>query len=326
MKILVTGSAGFIGYHFSKKLISNNIQVLGIDNINEYYDIKLKISRLNKLKSFKLFKFIKKDLSQFKSLETLLIKENITAVVHLAAQPGVRYSIENPQAYIQANIHGFINLLEAVRKTKIKNFIYASSSSVYGDTNLIPFDENQNTNQPVSLYAATKRSNEIMSHVYSDMYNIHTTGLRFFTVYGPWGRPDMAYYDFARKISNNHTINVFNNGEMMRDFTYIDDIVEGIYKVMLKKEQQIKKNINKDKYLIFNLGNNQPINLLNFIKIIESNLNKKAKIKLFPMQPGDVTRTFANLENIQKFINYNPTISIEHGLKSFIDWYREYHA
>ena len=332
-KILITGAAGFIGYHLSKQLCESNYEVIGIDNMNNYYDVKLKIDRLKKLQDYQNFKFEKIDLVEKDSLFKLFEKEKFQYVINLAAQAGVRYSIENPFAYIDSNINGFINILEACRNYPVKHLIYASSSSVYGANVKQPFSENDNVDHPVSLYAATKKSNELMAHTYSDLYKIPTTGLRFFTVYGPLGRPDMAYYSFTKAILEGKEINVFNNGNLERDFTYIDDIVNAIEK-LLDKIPSETPNWDRVKaepstsfapYRIFNIGNNHPVKLMDFISVLEKKLGKNAKKKFLPMQPGDVYSTYADISKLSELIGYQPRTSIEEGLDKFVKWYYNYY-
>ena len=291
MKILVTGAAGFIGSHLSKKLIKDGNQVLGIDNFNTYYDVDLKYSRLNKFVNHRNFICKNIDLCDKSQLEEIFKNNNFDTVVNLAAQAGVRYSITNPQSYLDSNLIGFMNILEAVRNYEIPHLIYASSSSVYGNSDNIPYSESQNINKPISLYAATKISNEVMASSYSHLYDFSTTGLRFFTVYGPWGRPDMAYYLFTKNILENKPINVFAEGLLKRDFTYIDDIIDGMTLIL-------NKTIDKKRSEIFNIGNNKPIVVNDFIKTIEKSLNMKAKINFLPMQDGDVIQTYADLSKI----------------------------
>ena len=314
MKILVTGSAGFIGYHLTQFLLKKNYTVVGLDNINSYYDANLKKSRLSNIKN-KNFIFNKIDLQDKQSIEDLFKKNKFDVVINLAAQAGVRYSISHPEKYIESNVTGFINLLEACRTYSIENFIYASSSSVYGMNSVIPFSEDDEVNHPISLYAATKKSNELMAHTYSHLFNIPSTGLRFFTVYGPWGRPDMAMYIFVKKILNDEPIDVFNFGNMERDFTYIDDIVKGI-------RAAIDKNYD---YEIFNLGNSKVENLSNVISNIKKELNCEVKINYKPIQPGDVEKTFSNISKAKKMLGFNPTTSINEGIKKFINWFNDYH-
>ncbi len=334
MRILITGAAGFIGFHLCKKLLSLDHQVIGLDNINDYYDINLKYSRIselgirkkeasvrNKLCISKLykekFKFINMNLEDRKGLPGLFKKFKFNIVCNLAAQAGVRYSIENPNLYIDSNVVGFLNILECCRNFKVKKFVYASSSSVYGTINKIPFIEENNTDYPISLYAATKKSNEIMAYTYSYLYDIQTLGLRFFTVYGPWGRPDMAPILFAKSILNKKQINVFNKGNLSRDFTYIDDIINGTQKILLK---EISK-----KYDIYNIGCNKPVKLLDFIKCLEDELNIKANMKMLPMQKGDVFKTWSSVDKLKNEVGYNPKINIKLGVKKFIDWYKKYY-
>ena len=331
MKILVTGAAGFIGFHVCKRFIKAGIEVVGIDNLNSYYDINLKKNRIKELENLSKqllisFKFYKGDIVQSKDLEKLFNdankeKSKITEVIHLAAQAGVRYSLENPSAYIQSNLVGFFNIIEQSKKNCINNFYYASSSSVYGGNDKTPFEESDNVNQPISLYAATKKSNELIAHTYSHLFNLPTIGLRFFTVYGPWGRPDMALFKFTESIINNKPIRVFNYGNMLRDFTYIDDVIESIFLLM----QNSDNNSNSKLYNIFNIGNSNPTKLYDYIEAIENNLGKKADMILEEMQPGDVKETFANTELLQKFISFKPNTTIDKGIKEFIKWYLEYY-
>ena len=335
MKILVTGSAGFIGFHTCLKLANQGHEVYGIDNINDYYDPKLKYDRLKELglseAKSKLFKnevqstifenlrFARIDLVDNESIDDLFGKEQFEVVCNLAAQAGVRYSIENPKAYIDSNISGFLNILEGCRNHKVKHLVYASSSSVYGENKKVPFETTDNVDYPISLYAATKKSNELMAHTYGHLYDFKTTGLRFFTVYGPWGRPDMAYYLFADAIIKNHPIKIFNRGEMERDFTYIDDIVNGVTKI-------IEKNIDsREHYKIYNIGNNKTESLHDFITIIEKAIEKKSIKEMHPMQAGDVKRTSANVDLLIKDYGYKPSTSIEDGLKKFVQWYKMFY-
>jgi len=334
MKILVTGAAGFIGFHTCLKLVNQGHEVYGIDNINDYYDPKLKFDRLNELGfsevESKLFKnevqsakfnslrFSRIDLVDYESIDVLFGKEQFEVVCNLAAQAGVRYSIENPKAYIDSNISGFLNILEGCRNHKVKHLVYASSSSVYGENKKVPFETTDNVDHPISLYAATKKSNELMAHTYGHLYGFKTTGLRFFTVYGPWGRPDMAYYLFAEAISNDKPIKLFNNGEMERDFTYIDDIVNGVTKI-------IEKNIDsRDHYKIYNIGNNKTENLQDFITTIEQAIGKEAIKEMHPMQQGDVPKTFADVDELIKDYEYSPSTDIKSGIQSFVKWFINY--
>lgn len=333
-KILVTGAVGFIGFHVSKKLIDLGFEVYGIDNLNAYYDVRLKLDRLKELGidtqselfmrqqevksgSNESFRFSQMDLVDEHRLDHLFLKEKFDAVINLAAQAGVRYSIENPKAYIQANVVGFMNILEACRSNQIKHLIYASSSSVYGNQQKVPFSEKDRVDHPISLYAATKKSNELMAHVYSHLYGLKTTGLRFFTVYGPWGRPDMAPFLFTKAILSETPIKVFNNGDLMRDFTYIDDIVKGIIEVLLTDKIQ-------ENYNIYNIGNNTPVKLLDFIQAVELACNKKAQLDFYPMQDGDVYQTFADIDDLKEVTGYTPKIKINEGIQEFVNWYKAY--
>ncbi|PKM91838.1 protein CapI [Candidatus Falkowbacteria bacterium HGW-Falkowbacteria-1] len=315
--ILVTGSAGFIGFHTAKKLLEDGFNVIGIDSINNYYSQDLKNHRNDILKKYNSYKFYQLDISEEKELEKVFEENNIDKICHLAAQPGVRYSIENPLIYQQSNLKGFINIMECAKKFNIKDFIYASSSSVYGknEMNEDGFKEEDNVDSPISLYAATKKSNELIAHNYHHLFDINCTGLRFFTAYGPSSRPDMAMYLFTNEIMNNKEVKLFNYGKMLRDFTYVDDIVDGIIKSLEKAYP----------YEIFNLGNSQTVEVGYLIKLLEENLNKKANIKLEPIQPGDVEKTFANISKAKKMLNYDPKTNIEEGVKKFVEWYKEYY-
>lgn len=333
-KILVTGAAGFIGFHLCEKLLNLGFDVVGIDNINDYYDVDLKYARLNELGvkrieaemfyensssvSYENFKFIRANLQDKIELSNLFEREKFAIVCNLAAQAGVRYSLENPGAYIQSNVVGFANILECCKHNEIEHLLYASSSSVYGANKKIPFETTDNVDHPVSLYAATKKSNELMAHTYSHLYNIPTTGLRFFTVYGPWGRPDMAMFLFTDAIIKREPIKVFNNGMMERDFTYIDDIIEGIKRII---EKPIK---NREVYKVYNIGNNNSVKLLDFVNEIETQLNIVAKKNMLPIQPGDVERTWANVDDLIRDYNYKPSVKISKGVKKFIIWYKNY--
>ncbi|MGF2167090.1 NAD-dependent epimerase [Enterococcus casseliflavus] len=332
-KILVTGGAGFIGFHLCNKLLLDrkNIVVV-IDNLNDYYDVTLKKDRLNILKKFQNFKFYQYDLCEKEKIDDLFLSEKFDVVVNLAAQAGVRYSLENPYAYIDSNILGFLNILEACRNNKIKHLVYASSSSVYGGNKKIPFSTNTNVDHPVSLYAATKKSNELMAHTYSHLFHIPTTGIRFFTVYGPYGRPDMAYFSFTKSIIENKPIKVFNKGNMERDFTYVGDVVEGIFKIInlppksnneWKEEDGISSSFAP--YKVYNLGNNNPISLLDFITIIEKTIGKESKKIFLDMQDGDVKRTYADIEDLEKNTGIRPTTSLESGIREFVEWYKQYY-
>mgnify|MGYP001208649033 CR=1 FL=1 len=338
MQVLITGSAGFIGFHLCMALIKTGHDVIGIDNFNNYYDVNLKKARneqlleisKNHLGSFKIFDV---DITDNISLEEIFHNNKIKQVINLAAQAGVRYSIENPSKYIQANIVGFGNILENCKLYKIEHLIYASSSSVYGGNQKIPFSEFDNVDHPVSLYAASKKANELMAHTYSHLFKLPTTGLRFFTVYGPWGRPDMALFLFTKNIIEGKAIEVFNHGNMLRDFTYIDDIVSSIEKLIYKIPKENKEfdfihpkpSESWAPYKIFNIGNSQPTQLMNYIAEIEKCLNKRAKINFLPMQKGDVKATYADTSSLEAWIDYKPSTSIEIGIKQFLDWYRIYY-
>ena len=339
MKIIITGVAGFIGYHLSKRLLEENISIIGIDNMNDYYDVKLKEARLLRLNSIPLkndlsFEFFKEDINNQDTINRIFKENKPEIVINLAAQAGVRYSIENPSAYIQTNLVGFSNILEACRNYSIRHLIYASSSSVYGGNTKMPFTESQVADHPVSLYAATKRSNELLAHSYSHLYSLPSTGLRFFTVYGPWGRPDMALFLFTKSILEGKAIKVFNNGKMSRDFTFIDDVVESIFRLINKPPISDKSfdtsNPRTDKswapHRIFNIGNSNPESLEDYIKAIEDSLGIKAKKDLLPLQPGDVPSTSSDCRNLQEYINYSPRTSIKEGIKLFINWYKEFYG
>ncbi len=332
-KILVTGAAGFIGFHLSKKLCENGYEVVGLDNINNYYDVRLKEARLNILAEFKNFSFEKLDLADEAGMQAFFDRHKFDYVVNLAAQAGVRYSTINPHAYVHSNLTGFLHILEGCRYGKVKHLVYASSSSVYGANTVMPFSVHHNVDHPVSLYAATKKSNELLAHTYSVLYGLPTTGLRFFTVYGPWGRPDMALFLFANAILNDKPIDVYNFGKMKRDFTYIDDIVEGVFRLITKipepnlnwKSEAPDPSSSFAPYRIYNIGNNQPVELLKFIELIEENLGKKSIKNLLPIQPGDVPETYANIDSLANDINFKPSTSIEEGIKKFFNWYKNYY-
>ena len=334
MKILVTGAAGFIGYHLVKSLVEANHEVIGLDNINDYYSTNLKFDRLKELginkdsakdflslnggNLFQNFKFIRMNLEDRENLPKLFKYQKFDVVCNLAAQAGVRYSIENPETYIDSNIVGFLNILECCRNYKVKRLVYASSSSVYGNNEKIPFDETDNTDKPISLYAASKKSNELMAHTYSHLFKFETIGLRFFSVYGSWGRPDMAYYLFADAITKDKPIKVFNNGELSRDFTHVNDIIEGVKSTLLELSVE-------SRYKIYNIGNNSPIVLSKFIETIEKYLGKKAIKKMLPMQHGDVKKTWASISKIKEDYNFKNNISLEDGIEEFINWFITYH-
>lgn len=322
MKILVTGAAGFIGFHLSNFLLDKDYQVIGIDNLNDYYDPQLKKDRLKILGEYSNFRFYKVDLKDKKDIDDIFETHKPDYVVNLAAQAGVRYSIENPYAYVDSNLVGFMNILEACRNYPVKHLLYASSSSVYGGNKEVPFSTKHQVDHPVSLYAATKKSNELLAHSYSHLYNIPSTGLRFFTVYGPWGRPDMAYFLFTDLITSGKPIKVFNHGDMQRDFTYIDDIVEGIYKLL---DLPPKKTENSAPYKIYNIGNNAPVNLEKFINVIEDKLDHKAEKIYMDMQPGDVETTYADVTDLMRDTGFKPETSIEEGIAKFVVWYKEYY-
>jgi len=348
MKILVTGSAGFIGYYMVKKLTGRSDEIVGLDNINDYYDVNLKYGRLKESgidkeqisentyvqsNCYPNYQFIQMDLNDGDQVRRLFKDHQFDRVVHMAAQAGVRYSIENPQAYLNSNLNGFFYILEACREAHVEHLVYASSSSVYGLNGKMPFSVHDGADHPVSLYGATKKANELMAHAYSQLYNIPTTGLRFFTVYGPWGRPDMAYFLFTEAILNGKPIEVFNQGDMQRDFTYIDDIVSGVIKVL---DHPAAPNQNWDNqapdaasssapYRVYNIGRGSPVNLMDFIHILEDALGKKAEMRMRPMQPGDVIATWADTSALEKDVQYHPDTDFETGIREFVSWYREYY-
>jgi UDP-glucuronate 4-epimerase len=322
MRILVTGCAGFIGMHLSHKLLSQGHEVIGVDSLNAYYDVKLKHARLSTLQVNKSFHFYELDLAKKPEVEKLFLSLRFDRVLHLAAQPGVRYSLINPDAYIQSNLVAFSNVIEAVHRAGIPHFVYASSSSVYGLNQKIPFSESDSVDHPASLYAATKKSNELMAHTYSHVFKLPTTGLRFFTVYGPWGRPDMSPMLFANSLLKGETIELFNFGKMRRDFTYVSDIIEGIIRVM---DVIPVSNASQSPYEIYNIGNNKPVELLRFVEVLEDAFGKKAKIKLAEMQPGDVVETYADIHKIEAATGYRPTTSIEQGIAEFARWFKDYY-
>ena len=333
MKYLVTGAAGFIGSHVCHRLLALGHQVIGLDIINDYYDVNLKYARLERLATLDNFSLVTIALEDRASVAALFAKEQFNRVIHLAAQAGVRYSIENPHAYIDSNITGTMTILEGCRHHKVEHLVYASSSSVYGMNSKLPFATSDSVDHPVSLYAATKKSNELMAHTYSHLYNIPTTGLRFFTVYGPWGRPDMALFLFTKAIVEGKPINVFNQGEMSRDFTYIDDIVEGIIRVQDQipsanpswQQEFGTPNESSAPYRVFNIGNNQPVKLMTFIETIEQALDKKATLNMMPMQAGDVAATYANIDDLHQLTGFTPATDLTTGINNFISWYREYY-
>jgi UDP-glucuronate 4-epimerase len=333
-KVLVTGAAGFIGFHLCRRLMEEDDDVVGLDSLNDYYDVKLKADRLKQIEGRKRFSFLKLDLADRKSMAELFSKETFDVVVNLAAQAGVRYSLVNPHAYIDNNISGFLNILEGCRHHPVKHLVFASSSSVYGANTKMPFSVHQNVDHPVSLYGATKKANELMAHAYSSLFNIPCTGLRFFTVYGPWGRPDMVLFLFTRAILQGKPIDVFNYGKMQRDFTYIDDIIEGVVRVMGKIPEpgdnfdgaHPDPGSGSGPYRLYNIGNNHPVELVRFIEVLEDCLGKKAEKNLLPMQPGDVPATFADVDDLLRDVGFKPSTPLEAGVKRFVDWYRTYYS
>ena len=332
MKYLVTGAAGFIGNFVSERLCDAGHDVIGLDNLNDYYDPNLKLSRLKRLDKFDNFTFVKLDLANREGMEALFAEQQFDRVIHLAAQAGVRYSIENPMAYIDSNLVGMATILEGCRHNKVKHLVYASSSSVYGMNEKMPFSTEDAVDHPVSLYAATKKSNELMAHSYSHLYDLPTTGLRFFTVYGPWGRPDMAPFLFTDAILNDREIKVFNHGKMKRDFTYIDDIVEGIIRIQDVVPMRNAENPNtspsssKAPYKVFNIGNNEPIALMTFIEAIEKAAGKEATKNYMPMQAGDVPATFADIDSLKEEVGFKPDTKIEYGMEQFVAWFKSYYS
>jgi UDP-glucuronate 4-epimerase len=334
MRILVTGAAGFIGMHTCKALLDRGDEVIGIDNLNDYYEVQLKRSRLNLIEGYEKFRFIELDLVAREAIMSLFQQYRFDRVFNAAAQAGVRYSIENPHAYIDSNLVGFANILEACRHTKVGHLVYASSSSVYGANENLPFSVKHNVDHPVSLYAATKKAGELMAHAYSHLYGLPTSGLRFFTVYGPWGRPDMAPSLFTRAILEGKPINVFNEGRLQRDFTYIDDIVEGVVRIIDKiaepdpdfNSREPSPAVSTAPYRIYNIGNNEPVNLLDFIHAIEVALGKTAVKNLVSMQPGDVVATAADIEELYEAVGFRPSTPLSLGVQNFVDWYRDYHG
>lgn len=321
--ILITGAAGFIGYHLAKRLLLAGYAVEGIDSVNDYYDPALKRARLGELAPFERFTFTQGDLAEEAVVEALFSRVQPEIVVHLAAQAGVRYSIDHPRAYIESNILGFFNILEAVRRYPVKHLLYASSSSVYGDREQTPFSVEDRVDQPISLYAATKKSNELFAYTYSHLYGVPATGLRFFTVYGPFGRPDMAYYKFTKAILAGETIDVFNNGELLRDFTYVDDVTACVQAMLFSPP---KPNAAGDRYAVYNIGNNKPERLMDFIQALETALGVAANKRFLPMQAGDVTQTYADITETTRDFGFAPTTPIAEGLKRFVDWYRTYYG
>jgi UDP-glucuronate 4-epimerase len=332
MKVIITGVAGFIGAHLARKLIDKNIIVIGIDNLNDYYDVNLKKDRLSMIGTTN-FKFYQQDIAELEQLQEIFKNEEPNIVINLAAQAGVRYSLTNPHTYIDANVKGFMNILECCRHYQIEHLIYASSSSVYGANKKQPFNVHDSVNHPLSIYAATKKANELMAHTYSSLYQLSTTGLRFFTVYGPWGRPDMALFKFTKAIINGESIDVYNYGNMMRDFTFVDDIVESISRLVEipANENKAWNGIEPDPatsfapYKIYNIGNSKPVKLMDFVEAIERKLNKKAIKNYMELQPGDVPETYANVDDLYRDINFKPQVSVDEGVGQFIDWYVNYY-
>jgi len=333
-KVLVTGAAGFIGYHLSKRLLENGFSVTGIDNLNSYYDVSLKEARLERLKSFENLSFFKEDISKKGAMEKVFESNQFDVVVNLAAQAGVRYSLKNPQAYVDANIVGFVNILECCRHNGVKHLVFASSSSVYGANTKMPFSVHHNVDHPVSLYAASKKANELMAHTYSHLFGLPCTGLRFFTVYGPWGRPDMALFLFTKAILEEKPIKVFNHGRMQRDFTYINDIIEGVVRVMgrLPEPDPTWSGVDPDPgtsytgYKIYNIGNNNPVELMEFIAVIEKVLGKEAKKEFLDLQPGDVPATYADVDDLIKDVGFKPSTPIDTGIRRFVEWFKDYYG
>ncbi len=332
MAILVTGAAGFIGFYLSLRLLESGALVYGIDTLNDYYDVLLKEGRLAKLKTFSNFTFEQIDVGDRTAMSHLFQRQSFERVVHLAAQAGVRYSLQNPLAYADSNLLGFVNILEGCRHSNVGHLVFASSSSVYGKNKKVPFATDDRVDHPVSLYAATKKANELMAHAYSHLYSLPMTGLRFFTVYGPWGRPDMAYFKFVDAIAKDKPIDVYNHGKMKRDFTYIDDVVEGIIRVMdhppaalTKEEAAAQQKDTNAPYKIYNIGNHSPVTLMDFIAIIETAMGKKAKKNMLPMQPGDVPATYADVQDLMDDVGFKPSTPLSVGMQKFVDWYREYY-
>ena len=332
--VLVTGAAGFIGFQLSRRLLNDGIRVTGVDNLNPYYDVRLKQDRLDKILSVDNFTFVNLDLADRKALEGLFDSNDFDVVVNLAAQAGVRYSLTNPYAYVDSNIVGFVDILECCRHHKVKHLVFASSSSVYGANTNMPFSIHHNVDHPVSLYAATKKANELMAHTYSHLYGLCCTGLRFFTVYGPWGRPDMALFLFTKAITEGNPITVFNHGKMQRDFTYIDDIIEGVVRVMARlpepnpawRGDKPDPGTSYAPYKVYNIGNNNPVELLEFIREIENALGRQAQKEFVDLQPGDVVATYADVDDLMQDVGFKPQTSIATGIRRFVQWYQDYYA
>ncbi len=326
MRVLVTGVAGFIGYHLAKRLLAEGMQVYGVDNLNEYYDVNLKKARLAQLTPHSEFTFEYLDLSDRTAVAQLFETQQFDCVVNLAAQAGVRYSLYNPLAYVDSNVTGFVNLLEGCRHSAVKHLVFASSSSVYGVNPKTPFSTSDNVDHPISLYAATKKANELMAHTYSHLFQLPTTGLRFFTVYGEWGRPDMAYFKFVKAIEAGEAIDVYNYGDMQRDFTYIDDVIEGVVRVMHKIPVSGQDRLTQAPYKLYNIGNNKPVTLKRFIEVVEQALGKEAQKNFLPMQPGDVPTTYADVDELMQDVGFKPSTAIEEGIDRFVRWYRDYYG
>jgi UDP-glucuronate 4-epimerase len=331
MKVLVTGCAGFIGSHFCKRLLAEGHNVIGLDSLNDYYSVQLKKDRLSLFSDNTNFSFLHEDVANRDAIKKLYLKNDFDAVVHLAAQAGVRYSLENPHAYVDSNLVGFMNIIEGCRHQQTPHLVYASSSSVYGSNKKLPFSVEDSVDHPISLYAATKKANELMAHSYSHLYNMPTTGLRFFTVYGPWGRPDMALFKFVKAILANEKLPVFNEGKMIRDFTYVDDIVEGVYRVMMKApskdldwHKNPKTSTSAAPYRVLNIGNSKPVMLMDFIEAIGKATNLTPKCDFLPMQPGDVAATHADVQELEDDYGFKPQTSVEDGINRFVEWYRSY--
>lgn len=332
--ILVTGAAGFIGFHVSRRLLERGERVVGLDNLNPYYDVRLKRDRLAQLASSPSFEFIEADVAQRAAIDLAIDRTRPTSIVHMAAQAGVRYSLVNPHVYIESNLVGFLNVLEGARRHAVRHLVFASSSSVYGANTRTPFSVHDNVDHPISLYAATKKANELLAHAYSHLYAIPATGLRFFTVYGPWGRPDMSLFVFTKAILEGRPIDVYNHGQMQRDFTYIDDVADGVVRVLDRVPSPDPAwtgaapdpSASAAPYRLYNIGNHQPIDLLHFIAVLESCLDKKAILNLLPIQPGDVPATFADIEDLARDIGFAPHTPIQHGIARFVEWYRSYYG
>lgn len=323
MTILVTGSAGFIGFTLAARLLARGDAVHGVDNLNSYYDVKLKLARLDLLRRNPGFRFFQLDIADRAGMQSLCERESYSAIVHLAAQAGVRYSIEQPSAYIDSNLLGFANVIECARRQNVGHFVYASSSSVYGANRKLPFSETDNVDRPITLYAATKKANELVAHSYAHLFGLRCTGLRFFTVYGPWGRPDMALFKFTKGILAGEPIPVFNEGRMVRDFTYVDDVIEAVVRLL---DRPPEKQADGAPYELFNIGNSRPVELMHYIRTLEACLGRKAELKLMPMQPGDVAATFADVSKLQQAVGFRPATTVEEGVRRFVDWYLEFYS